>query len=679
MKFSYSLIKKFIPQLKNKKQLVEALNSYSFEAVEKKGDVVEVDIWPNRYSEASHFSLSREVAAILNFSLKTPFSSPLKTDLFSKTQNAKFKVEIEDEFLCPRYGAQYFENIKVEASPPWLQKILKTCGLRPINNIVDIVNYVMLEIGQPLHAFDFDKIKNVKGNNLADFAKIIVRRAKKGEKILTLDNQLITLDKNILVIADQKEPIAIAGIKGGKKAEVTKKTKRIILESANFEPTIIYQASKFLNLSTDASLRFSHGLSPVLVDWGISRCATLFEKIANAKKGPRFDSLKKPLPPKILKFDLFQFNRFIGIELTQKEAEKFLKRLGFKRLKDNLWEVPPWRLDIENDKDLFEEVIRLFGYKKIKNQPPLIYLKPSGFEEIIERREKIKKILVGLGLSEVYNYSFISENDLKLNPFWQKETQEVLNPPSSQFKYLRPSLAIGILKNIKENHRFFEEVKIFEIGKIFSKTSKGLEEKNALAIAISKPADSLEPFFELKGIVQELFDHLGFSDYLILEAEDIDWPKKFAISYLKPQTILKIKSGNEIIGYLGQVKNPAFKKQAAFAELIFDKLPLEGENIYEPLPRYPAVVRDLSFFTDYSFKIGEIMQSIKNVNPSLIEDIDFIDEFEIKNNLESQKRRSLTFRIVFRSPYRTLLKEEVDEEMKKIISMLGKKFKAEMR
>ena len=363
-------------------------------------------------------------------------------------------------------------------------KILIDCGLRPINNVVDIMNYAMLETGQPLHAFDFDKVGG---------GQIIVRRAKKGEKITTLDNQVFELNENILVIVNdsprESAVLAIAGIKGGEKAEVDKNTKRIVVEAANFDGVNIYKSSKALKLFTDASSRFSHNLSPELVSLGLSRSGELLKEIIGAKAGQTTDvNFTKPIK-KTIKFDLEKFNKFIGLDLDVKTCRKYFERLGFKitqnsKLKTQnsfLVEISPLRQDIETFEDLAEEAARLYGYNKIESAPPRIHLIPSGFEDQIILKDKIRKILIGMGISEVYNYSFIDKAD--------ENAVELENPISAQFKYLRSSLAHHLLENIKNNSRFFDEIKIFEIGKVFNKT----EEKLMLGIAMVSKNKKAKP------------------------------------------------------------------------------------------------------------------------------------------------------------------------------------------
>lgn len=660
MKFSFVFIKKLVPAVKSKKDLVEKLNLHSFEAVDAGGSVIDVSIPPNRYSDAaSHFGIAREISAVLGGKFKLP-QAALKSGN-SRDGDGGFNVEIRDKKLCSRYTGQYFENVKIKPSPEWLRKILIDCGLKPINNVVDIMNYVMLETGQPLHAFDYDKImfENLK-------PEIIVRRAKKGEKITTLDDKTYELDENILVIAGEDSPrksassrresaiLAIAGIKGGKRAEVGKDTRRIIVEAANFDGINIYKSSKKLNLSTDASSRFSHQLSSELVALGIKRAAELLETIVGAETGTLIDVYEKKPPKKIIKFDIGQFNRFIGADLSLADCRDFLERLGFKIVKgpklknENSFYIEPplFRIDIETFEDVAEEVARLYGYNRLKSSPPKIHLVPSGFEDEIVFKDKIRKALVGMGFSEVYNYSFASKGEI-----------EVLNPVAEDKKYLRPSLTPLLVKNADDNFRFFDDVKIFEIGKVFTqvkidytrtKTEKIPHEAASLGIAFA--SKKKETFFELKGIIGELFKKIGLVDYIFVPAAE---------------NVLKIESNGEIIGNLKK------EKEVSAAEIDFSKLLklVVGEHEYRPLPKYPSAMRDISISVPAGVLAGDLMRAIQETDAERIEDVDLIDEYG----------DSLTFRIVFQSPNRTLTNEEISETMEKIAAGLKKKFKAKIR
>ncbi len=659
MRFSYSLIKKLAPAVKSKNDLIEKLNLYSFEAEDSGGDTVDISVPPNRYSDAaSHLGIAREISAILG---KNPKISRSKRDALAfggKVQN--FKVEVKDRKLCPRYIGQYFENIKIKSSPKWMQDILKSCGLKPINNVVDIMNYVMLETGQPLHAFNYDKI---------DGKNIVVRRAKNNEKIITLDNEEFKLDSNILVIADFRKPLAIAGIKGGKKAEVGSKTKRIIVEAASFDAVNIYKSSKELGLITDASARFSHNISSELAAIGINRAAELLKEIVSAKSGKIVDTHSKKHSRRVIKFDIEKFNNFIGVKSNQKEIGNYLKRLGFSIISKSkfLIEIPSIRLDIETFEDLAEEVIRLYGYNKLKSSPPRIHITPSGFEDELILKDKIRKVLVGFGLDEVYNYSFISRTNAD---YTQTDTEslyksvssqygsvlvELENPISSQFKYLRPSLFINLLKNIKDNFRFFDDIKIFEIGKVFSRRDANVSEKLNLGIAVA--SKNKETFFEIKGITEELFKRIGLVDYFM--------PGK--------KGILLIKSNGKKIGELKKAE--AGKFSVALAEIDLEELLklIEGEREYLPLSKHPSIMRDISVLVSRKARIGDMIRIIQISDFKNIRDVDLIDEYDFPD------KRSFTFRIIFQAKDRTLTDDEVDKEMKKITSILQSKFNAEIR
>lgn len=677
MKFSFTLLKKLVPAIKNKKDLINKLNLHFFEAEDAAGDVLDISIPQNRFSDAaSHFGIGREIAAILGVKYK---EVGLPTCPPKLQRRREIKVVVEDKKLCPRYTAQYFENIKIGPSPKWMQKILIDCGLRPINNVVDIMNYAMLETGQPLHAFDFDKITN-----------IAVRRAKKGEKITTLEDKTYELNEDILVIADSKEPIAIAGIKGGKKAEVDKNTKRIIVESANFNGVNIYKSSKLLKFPTDASLRFSHNISPELTIFGINRVSQLLQEVIGVKAGPVIDvNFTKPRK-RIIKFDLEKFNKFIGTDLDIKTCQKYLNRLGFKIIHNSLLvEVPPLRQDIEIFEDLAEEVIRLYGYNRLKSIPPHIHLRLSGFEDQIVLKDKIKKVLVAAGLSEVYNYSFISESDLTFGSSWKDEVIELENPISNQLKYLRPSLAPHLIKNINSNFRFFDEVRIFEIGKVFSRINADISEKLTLGIALASKKDK-QVFFELKGVIEQLFKKVGLVSYLMPEPGKGDWIKVFTDNFLISGEILKIESDGETIGYLGRInKELVSNYEGVLVEIDLDALLklVEEEHEYLPLPKYPSVMRDISILVEQTIRVGEIMQVIQSIDFRYVEDIDLIDEYDYQSTrlpspaaqAAGGQERSLTFRIIFHAEDRTLTDKEVNKEMEKITKMLKSKFRAIIR
>ncbi|MFH1192848.1 MAG: phenylalanine--tRNA ligase subunit beta [Candidatus Jorgensenbacteria bacterium] len=665
MKFSYSLLKTLVPKLPAKARCADALTMHAFEAEDGTMDTFEVALPPNRYSDAaSHVGIARELAAIFNLPLKAPAGTPLPKE---RNGGAHFAVRVEESERCPRYIARYFEGIKVKPSPAWMQQTLASCGLRPISNVVDIMNYVMLETGQPLHAFDYDKLSGSAPK------RIFIRRAKKGERFTSLDGVGYGLDEETLVIADECAPLAIAGIKGGRGPEVDGKTARLVVEAANFENTGIYRASKRLNLVTDASVRFSHIIAPALAEAGMARATELLVALAGARPGECFDSQKKAPPRRLLKFDAAQFSRFIGTAVTRERAAELLRRLGFQETKKDLWEVPPFRTDIATHEDLAEEVARLMGFNELKAAPPRVVLGVAEEDELVREKERVRRVLSGLGVDEVYLPSMISKDEASPPRRSSDEAGgaaadgavAVENPPSSEFAYLRPSLLPGLRRSAGENLKYFSHVRLFEIGKVFGRGRKGnVVEGTKLGIAVA--GRERDVFFTLKGIIAGVCKGMGLVDFLMVP-----------LKKLSPQA-LSLESDGKEIGFLGTDPKPRKGVQTAVAEIDFDALIglAEGEAEYRPLSRYPSVMRDISVAVGVDAKVGDLMQEMQLANQKLIGDVDLIDEYTQPSWKEKQ---GLTFRVVFQADDRTLSAAEVDAEMKKIVALLKRKFGAEVR
>ncbi len=665
MKFSYSLIKKLLPKVPPQATLVGELNLKSFET-ESDGKTLEISVSPNRFSDAaSHWGIAKEAAAI--FKLKMP---PLKSGIVNlPAGKGILKISVKAPDLCPRYEARYFE-LKKSIPPAASRKIkgfLNDCGLNSINPVVDIMNYVMLEVGQPLHAFDADKL-SARGasalgggkNNKGQY-EIIIRRAKSKEKIKTLDNQSVELDEDLLVIADAKKPLAIAGIKGGKEAEITAKTRKIIIEAATFDGANIFKTSKRIGLQTDASSRFAHNLSPALAGLGADR-ATVLLKGLGAEFIDSFSYYPKPVGRELIEFDVEKFNRLIGTDLDGKTLIGRLESLGFEIKSDKknknvfLVKVPVLRTDISSFEDLAEEAARLGGYNSLKGAAPVISLASAKEEDIVLFKEKIRGILTGLGFDEVYNYSFVSKKEAdKEEP--EKNLEFIKNPLSEQFEVLRPSLKIGLMKNFEENARFFERFQVFEIGKVFGKDDKGgAAEKWNLGMILAAKKENR--FLELKGAADELFKKIGLADYFLKETP----------------LGLRIETDSMVIGELNFI--PGKKDYALVLAEIKDLEKLmnltEGEKEFEPFPKYPAIVRDLSFLIEKQFRIGNILMDISRYDLSDIENVDLADEYTDEDMKEDM--RSLTFRLIFRSDKKTLLDKEVDKKITGIKKMLEDKY-----
>jgi len=652
MKFSYKLIKKILPKVKSKSEVVSSLNAYSYETEDLSGDIFDVKIPANRFSDsASHIGICREVAAILNRPLNFSFN-------FLENNNKKrdFRVEIKEEDLCPRYIALRVDGVLVKESPGWIRAILEDCGLRSINNIVDIMNYVMLLTGQPLHAFDFDKLAG---------KKIIVRKSRKNEKILTLDDDEIDLDNETLVIADGEKPVAIAGIKGGKETGVDLNTKRILIEAANFNPPLIYKTYKKIGLPTDAAIRFSHDLSLLLPPFAIYEAARLIEKYSYGKISSLYDSLekKKVKEQKVIKFDINKFNNFIGVELKSSLTSNILKRLGFKNVKNDLWKTPIFRLDINDHEDLFEEVARIYGYNLIPPKPPHLRLVETEDENLIALKEKLENILIGFGFTEAVSNSLIGKNDISEREVAEKNLFELENYISEEFKYLRPNLISGLKKITLHNLKFFNEVKLFEIGNVFlnKKEEKEREKTNLCVLSASKKENT---FFELKGVISALLNRIGAFDFVYKEKQGLS----------KDLEILIDGKGVGKLGFLKLEDNSLL----SFAEINLKELLkfIEEENEFKPLPKYPIVYRDISFLVDRKFKIGEIIESVSYLDKR-IEDVDLIDEYFDKSLGEN--RQSLTLRLFLNPQDHTFSAEEIEDIMTNVANFIKEKFNAQIR
>jgi phenylalanyl-tRNA synthetase beta chain len=677
MQFSYSLLKKFVPKLPPRNALIEKLNLHVFESEPGEGDMIDISLPANRYSDAgSYQGLAKIIGATLN--LKTIFSK-LKTPKDSLKKN--FSVSIKDPDFCRRMTARYIEGVAVRRSPKWLVDTLKIHGMRSINNVVDITNYVMLETGQPTHVFDFDKmtprtLKQTKSKQVRSdkVRELIVRRAKAGERIQSLDGEKFKLTDKVHVLADSTHALDIAAIKGGTKAELNQKTKNILLTAGSFDGVTIYNSSRAINLSTDASVRFSHNLSPILAEIGNNRAAELILELCGGKTGPLVDVFPRRPKEKIIKFKISEFNELTGLNISESRALTMLKRLGFK-IKKNLVHVPGLRTDVLGFEDLVEEVAVMYGYNNIKSQSPTVAIASPSEEAVASLRTKTRDLLVNFGCDEVYNYSFVSERDLKDCggvKWWRGVMLE--NALSKTHAFLRPSLVFGLLKNAKENLRFFDSVKIFELGQKFNTDKSGVVESNALGIALAYRKKS--PILELKGIVEAFLKQLGIND-LNLTNPTFDLP------YMKSGETLFVDSGGDMLGYFGMTKDSGLKRQVAVAEFDLGKLDnsISGKKKYLPILKYPSVTRDVSLFISSDVRIGDVLIAMQKSAPNFLQDADLIDYY-LPSDLPSEadrNKKSLAFRLIFQAEDRTLTDAEVNGEIEKITEALEKNFSAEVR
>ncbi|MBU6141920.1 phenylalanine--tRNA ligase subunit beta [Patescibacteria group bacterium] len=655
MKFSFALIKKFAPGNYTKQDLVKGLNFHAFEAVDIGGDVLDISVTPNRFSDASsHAGIAREAAIIMGGVYKDPVAGALR---FAHKDRGVFRVNVKNARSCARYQAAYVDGIHIGPSPRWLRDALEACGLRSINNVVDVMNYVMLEVGQPLHAFDADKVRG----------GLVVRNAKQGESIETIDGQRFALDPSVLVIADADAPLAIAGIKGGKASEVTAATTRLLIESASFRSAEIYATSRKLGLRTDASIRFSHALSAELAARGMKRALMLLQEVAQAQVHPPIDVYPKKQTKESILFDLKKIEAIIGVPVRKTAAVRLLTALGF-TVRGKKLEVPLLRTDLEDIEDVAEEIIRFTGYEQLRAQPPHIALGAATAQELVTVKDQLRDLLTGVGYTETYNYSLVSERDCGLAPEMIRAAAgkpvRLANPMSAETAVLRDSLWQGLFKNLKENKRFFPDVRVFEIGHVFQQREASVSEETVLGIAIAAPNSVLE----LKGVADMLFRRLGMTDVSLV-------PLAHRCDLMRADEALQIEIDGRAIGYLGSLRDIAGAILEVDVEALLEEV--DGEREYEPLAKYPAIVRDLSLLIDQSARVGEIIAFMQAADTALVEDVDLVDWYEDEKLGDGKK--SITLRIVFRADDRTLTDADADREMAKLRSAIEDKFDAEIR
>ncbi|MBI2450610.1 MAG: phenylalanine--tRNA ligase subunit beta [Candidatus Nealsonbacteria bacterium] len=654
MIFSYNWLQSFFTRkLPKPEKLAELLTMHSFEVgeVKKAGSdwTLDIDVLPNRAGDCfSHFGIAREIAAIINSKFEIRNSKQI---INSKLQTKDFvSVDVRAKQACLRYTAKVITDVKVGPSPKWLKDKLEVCGLNSINNVVDAANYVMLETGQPMHAFDLEKLED---------QKIIVRFAKEDEKITTLDNQVFNLNPAILVIADVKKPVAIAGIKGGTSPEISEATKTIVLESANFDPTITRRASKELNLKTDASLRFEHGIDPNLSEIAIDRAAEIISRVAGGQIASGLvDFYSKKVLPKRIKLDLDYLKSLLGIEISAAEVKVILNSLGFKIIGVRLpllVEIPTFRLDISLQEDLIEEVGRIYGYDKIPVVFPLASLIPPVRNDNLFWTSIVKDIFRGVGFTEIYNYSF------------QKEAGEVEveNPQSLEYRYLRPSLIPNLLKNVEKNSVNFKKIKIFELGKVFEDKT---EKRMLTGMLVG------EDFYRLKGVIDSLFNKLGivkvwYDDY---QASPEDSPK--SLWHHKKSAEIKVRDIE--LGFLGELKD---KPNIVAFDLDFDKLTAlaSEEHEYRQISKYPATIRDLAVLVPALTRVEEVLNVIETAGGSILKDVDLFDIYEGEGIGDGKK--NLAFHFVYQAEDRTLTSIEVYKIHQKIIEALEENPEWEVR
>ncbi|MFH0951838.1 MAG: phenylalanine--tRNA ligase subunit beta [Patescibacteria group bacterium] len=624
--------------------------------------VLHFAITPNRADCFSVIGLAREAAAFTKSKLHLPAVRLIES---GPAINTKMKVTIRDRQLCPRYTARYLTDVKIGPSPLWLKSRLRKAGIKSINNVVDITNYVMLETGQPLHAFDADLVAN---------RSIIVRRAKQGEKLMTLDEEEKELTPDMLVIADPKKVIAAAGVMGGQESGIGSATKSIILESAIFDPVAVRNASQKLNLRTESSSRFEKGLDPAMTTLAIDRAAELIRQIANgAIANGRIDTQKQQNKLTDIKLPIEKIYRILNIRLSNKLITDNLARLGFAvRItgKKLLLIVPSWRPDIRIAEDVIEEVGRLYDYNNLKPTKMTGQIRPVRLSSMRQLERKVKDWLVGAGLTEVMNYTYYGEQEKAV--FGQKTKHiEIDNPLSHEQKYLRTSLLPGLLSTIRTAK---DGSAVFETGNIFRyrKNKVMPEEKRKLAMAFSmvKQKENMPPetrlqYRWLKSWVDRIFSSIKLSAPVYKMTSQAGW-----------LVAVEIYSDKKNVGNLYITVNAKKNKQLyGLIEIELESLLAPTANKIEELSKYPSVDRDVAFWLDRSIAWDRINRTLADID-ELITDIKL---FDIYADEQRPKKRSLAVRITMQSHKQTLEADKVEAVMGKINDVLKKQFQAEIR
>ncbi|MBK1809234.1 phenylalanine--tRNA ligase subunit beta [Clostridium sp. YIM B02505] len=634
--------------------------------------VIDFEITSNRPDCLSVLGIARETAATLGIEYKNP-SVEYKT---SGTGNVEdmVKVEVRDA-LCKRYMARAVKDIKIEPSPTWMQERLLEAGVRPINNVVDITNFVMLELGQPMHAFDKREIKS---------NKIVVERAKENEKFVTLDEIERNLDTEVLCIKDGEETVGLAGIMGGLQSGIKDDTTEIIFESASFDGTNIRVNSKKLNLRTEASSRFEKDIDPNLTELALNRACALIEelKVGTIVEGT-IDIYNERKEPHTMTVDSNWINGFLGTTLSKDQMKDYLDRLELKTTIENdnlVIAVPTFRIDIAIKEDIAEEVARIYGY----NNVPMTVIGANSPKDAKNKKLKLDDLVINTmissGLNQSISYSFVSPKVFDMiNLTTDSELRNVVkikNPLGEDYSIMRTSTLPSMLECLGRNYsRSNEFARLFEIGKVYlpkADENQLPNEKNILTIGLYGAVD----YLDLKGVVENLIDAMGIKNPSFKRQSE-------NVSY-HPGKTAELFIGKEKVGVLGEIHpdvadNYGIDTNAYVAELDLDILYANSntEKKYKPLPKYPAVTRDIALLVEDEILVQEIEETIRKAGGNLVETVKLFDVYKGKQIPEGKK--SIAYAISYRDENKTLTDNEVNKVHDKILRSLEYKLGAQLR
>jgi phenylalanyl-tRNA synthetase beta chain len=653
---NYNWLQEWVDIKCKPEELPELLAKIGIEVEETEkisGDTIyKIDITPNRGDLLSVIGIAREIAAKTGKKVKKGIEYKFPDG--NKKEEINVKVQSAED--CPRYTASPIYNIKIESSPSFIVERLEKCGIRPLNNVVDITNYVLLETGQPLHAFDFYKIKG----------GITVRRAKKGEKITTLEEEEKKLSKEDLIIADDEGPLALAGIMGGLESGITENTKKIVLESAFFKPSLIRNTSRKLKISTESSYRFERTVDMYMVGYAAYYAIQLLEKYASGKlTGKIVDTNPEPKLSKKIIFSYSKVNNLLGMNIEKKKSIRILENLGFKVINktENEAEVsiPSHRNDLEIEEDLIEEIGRFAGYNNIPLRFKFTNYSPIWVEnkELIE----IKKIMVRLGFWEAINIPFVESSWASRN---KAKAIYLENPMWSDKEILRNSLIPGLLESAKRNlNRSEDTIKIFEVGRVFAQ--KNEEEENIGGVIGGNTlknwykSDREVDFYDIKGLVEAFLEEIKILDYSFQDCNNSLFIKERALS---------VTSDGKICGSFGLIDQEVCKENVyGFEFNIKNLLKAKKEERFEKTSVFPPLKRDISIITEKNTPFNEI-QTLLDRSTKQKARIRLIDVYQ--SNKIGKDKKSMTIRLEFYDPRKTLKDNEIKDYIDTITQKLKK-------
>ncbi len=680
MKISIAWIKEYLEPDVPASEIIDALNRIGLmveSREERDGDIIlDVETYANRPDTLGHLGMAREAAAALGIPLKAG-DWPVSETSVSTAEVVD--VQVQDGALCPRYCGLVVKGVKVGPSPAWLRQKIEAMGLNPVNNVVDATNYVLFATSQPIHAFDLEKISG---------SRIIVRRARKGERLVCLDGIDRELLPEMLIIADEAKPVALAGVIGGHDSAVTEKTKDVFIESACFDPVSVRQTRKAAGLQTEASYRFERGADISFPPRAALMAASLLGQFGGRATKGIVDIYPAPRKKKEVVLRHRRANDLLGIEVNESFISKILTDLEFEVniQQPGVWriKVPTFRVDIDREADLIEEIARFFGYENIPSVlAPLKVVEPIA-DRKREKLARLRPLLFHHGFNEVINFSFSDPEKEKLLET-KLEPVEIRNPISSRASLLRTSLLGGLLETLAWNrNRGLEAVHVFEIGNIYSRKNQECMESLTLGLLSLDP--QAEPvwevsrekacFFHIKGACEALLTNLRYEPFSFTRE---DHP------LFEPGHCLSLAYKEEKVGFLGLVRQTVLgafdvNEENVYAaeidlERLFSKQP--KAFAFTPVAKFPAVVRDISLLVPDDVSFQDLKRTIEKVSLSILEEFKLVDLY--KGEPIPADKISLSFRFVFRHSQRTLLAKEVDKALKQIFNEIRRTHQVQLR